>query len=346
MHMKGPRIVVFVVAACLCVLAMPAVAAAQDTVVMVNGDRLTGEVKELRRGQLKFDPDFAASFMLDWAKVASIATSGAFDLVTETGETYVGRLQTRFAGQVDVLDFNGVSVVTLALIEVVSLAPIRTSFIKNLDGSVSLGGSYTQSSGIAQMSFDGSVVYRQPSFEASAQASASFTQDPDSDDTSRYSLQLGYTRIRPSGWMVAPFGLFESNRELGYDFRSTGALAIGRYLIRTNRARLMLGGGASVNRESPVDGEKTTNVDALFVFNTSFVNFDFPETDIEFGLLVFPGLTDWGRVRLNADLRFIREIINNFSITLTVYNQYDNKPPTASASQNDVGVSLSFGWTF
>ena len=84
----------------------------------------------------------------------------------------------------------------------------------------------------------------------------------------------------------------------------------------------------------------------LFVFNTSLVSFDYPETDIEFSLLVFPGLSDWGRVRLNADLRFIREIINNFSITLTVYNQYDNKPPTASASQNDVGVSLSFGWTF
>ena len=180
-----------VLAACLCVLAVPALAVAQDTVVMVNGDRLTGEVKELSRGQLKFDPDFADSFMLDWSKVASIATSGAFDLVTETGDTYVGRLQTRFAGQVDVLDFNGASVVTLALIEVVALAPIRTSFIKNLDGSVSLGGSYTQSSGIAQMSFDASVVYRQPSFEASARGSASFTQDPDSDDTSRYSLQLG-----------------------------------------------------------------------------------------------------------------------------------------------------------
>jgi len=37
--------------------ALPALAAKTDVVVLLNGDRITGEVKELSYGQLKFKTD-------------------------------------------------------------------------------------------------------------------------------------------------------------------------------------------------------------------------------------------------------------------------------------------------
>ena len=40
------------------------------------------------------------------------------------------------------------------------------------------------------------------------------------------------------------------------------------------------------------------------------------------------------------------ERIKDFFISFSGYDTYDNRPKSASAKQNDIGVSLSFGWTF
>ena len=93
------------------------------------------------------------------------------------------------------------------------------------------------------------------------------------------------------------------------------------------------------------DRETTTNVDALVVFNASKFNYDFPKTSLDFTRHGLPSLNDFGRVRLNANLSYSRELVKDFNLTFSGYN-YDNRPPTAGASKNDVGFSLSLGWTF
>ena len=42
----------------------------------------------------------------------------------------------------------------------------------------------------------------------------------------------------------------------------------------------------------------------------------------------------------------IHEIVRDFSVGFTIYDSYDNRPPSADASKNDVGLSLTIGWTF
>jgi len=63
-------------------------------------------------------------------------------------------------------------------------------------------------------------------------------------------------------------------------------------------------------------------------------------------VLVFPGLSDPGRVRVNTNLKLKRELLRDFYIGLTGYDSFDNRPPGTDVSQNDVGFSLSLGWTF
>jgi len=33
-------------------------------------------------------------------------------------------------------------------------------------------------------------------------------------------------------------------------------------------------------------------------------------------------------------------------VAVTLYDDYDSRPPTADASTNDVGVTFSLGWKF
>jgi hypothetical protein len=61
---------------------------------------------------------------------------------------------------------------------------------------------------------------------------------------------------------------------------------------------------------------------------------------------MFPSLDDVGRVRLNTNAKFKRELFRDFHFSVSVYDAFDNRPKAADAEQNDFGGSLSFGWTF
>lgn len=322
-----------------------AFAARTDLVLLRNGDRVTGEVKSLNRGQLQIKTDDIGTVTVNWAGVVGLTTAGQFDVEMRDGRRFVGRLDTGAAGELTVAGAAAASPTTLALIDVVSLAPIRSTFLRKIDGSLDLGASYTQSSGVAQMSFDTEATYRRPSFAASAEVSITFTRTEDAPDTTRYAVQVGYTRFRKNLWMVHPLVLVERNVDQGLDLRTTGAVSVGRYLAHSNRGVVVLAGGGALGRERPVDGASVTNVDALVALDASLFSYDFPKTNVDLAVMLFPGLSDPGRVRLNTNAKFKRELFKSFSLGVTGYDTYDNRPP-AGGSRNDVGVSLSLGWLF
>jgi len=51
-------------------------------------------------------------------------------------------------------------------------------------------------------------------------------------------------------------------------------------------------------------------------------------------------------VRTQFDGKIKREIVRDFSVGFTIYDSYDSDPPSADARKNDVGFSLTIGWTF
>ena len=326
--------------------ATSAVAQRTDVVQLRNGDRLTGEVRTLSRGQLQIKTDDAGTVAMNWLSVTSVTTAGRFDVGTRDNRRYVGRLGPTAAGRLAVIDAGNGPDVTLALPDVVSLAPIRAAFLQRIDGSLDLGASYTQSSGVGQVLLDGIATYRQPSFSAAAQASITLTRNPNAPDTARTSVELGYTRVRANGWMVHPLLLVERTVEQGLNLRTTGALSLGRQLVHSNRRVMTLGGGAALGREVPVEGPSVTNVDALIALTASLFSYEFPETNIDLGVMAFPGLSEPGRLRLNTSVKCRRELFKNFSFSINGYDTYDNRPPSSGASKNDLGFSLSIGWQF
>jgi len=327
----------------------PAAASAADkvdTVVMVNGDRITCEVSTLSRGQLKAKTDDQGTLTIKWDKIVSVTTLGLFDVGMSDGTRLVGQLDAAADGKISIVDPVSGDIHTYLLEEVVSLAPIRTGFFDRIDGAIDVGGSYTQSSGISQSSFNGNANYRQPSFAVFARGSTTLTSDPDSGASTRASAQIGYIRYRPNRWVISPFALFEANEDLGFKARYTGALSLGRYLVQTNRGYVLVTGGAALGRELPVDGEPVVNVDGMGIFDAALFTYDYPKTTLGFTVQAFPGLNNPGRIRLNMNLTFRREVYHDVSLAVTGYDNYDNRPESTGANTNDIGYSLSLGWTF
>jgi hypothetical protein len=320
-------------------------AAKTDIVLMRNGDRITCEVTQMRQGKLQVKTDDAGTISIEWDEIASVTTATEYDVTLRDGTRLLGRLAPGAASTVQVSAAAGTPAV-VPLADIVSFTIIKKGFWHRIDGSLDLGGSYTQSSGVADVYFDTQATYRRPAFAYAASFSTTFTRQRDADNTSRNSLKLSYTRFRDNNWVASALGLFESNRELGFTFRGTGGGTVGRYLVRSKRVEALLAGGLAGGQEAPVDAPTATNVDAMAVLDVAVFSYDYPSTRLDVSVLLFPSLNDPGRVRANASLKVKRELFHDFFFNLTGYDAIDNRPPSAGARQNDFGTSVSFGWTF
>jgi uncharacterized protein DUF481 len=316
-----------------------------DVVTLGNGDRITGEVKRLDRGQLEFSTDDAGTLYLEWDKLVSVVATRTVEVVTGNGRRFLGSLAPADARFIAVV--GGVGTERLAMSDVTIIRPIGTSFWSKLDGSVDAGFSYTRSSGVAQTNFNSVTRYEQPASVVRLMASLTVTQqedDPGRDD--RGTLDLSYLRYPWREWFVTGTARFETNESVGVELRSQIGVATGPRLVNSNRAQLALGAGVVVNDERGVDVEAVRNVEALFLFTTSYFTYDRPKTNVDMTVQYYPSLSNVGRHRLQLDAGVKREIFKDFFVALTVYHTYDNRPPNPTADRNDVGVVASFGWTY
>ena len=64
-----------------------------DTVIMKNGDRLTGEVKKLEQGVLYIETDyFSGSVGVDWLQVEKVESKATFQIVLSDGKRISGSI--------------------------------------------------------------------------------------------------------------------------------------------------------------------------------------------------------------------------------------------------------------
>ena len=95
--------------AVLFTLAVPAIAYAQpsDIVQVTNGDRITGTVNGLDRGQLAFGTDAAGTMSIAWTEVVRLTSTQNLDVELSSGERYSGPISSPSDGQLIVQTASG-----------------------------------------------------------------------------------------------------------------------------------------------------------------------------------------------------------------------------------------------
>lgn len=316
-----------------------------DVVTLANGDRITGEVVHLDRGRLEFKTDDAGTLYLEWDKLTSVVAARLVEVTTTDGRSFLGTLTPTVSRSIAITERN--MTVTLPMSDVTLIAPIGRSFWRKLDGSIDAGFSYTKSSGVAQLNLNTDTVYRQP--RSRTRVTASFTQTERDDGTGgddRGAIAASYLRYPWPRWFITGIGRFENNESLGLILRSQIGGAAGPRLINSNRAQMTAGAGLAFNDEQGVDVGSTQNLEALFLFESSFYTYDRPKTNIDVSLQYYPSLSNVGRHRLQLDAAAKREFWKDLFLSINAYDTLDSRPPNPEADKNDVGVVLSIRWTY
>lgn len=337
-----------------------------DIIVLLNGDRITGEIKQLEHGKLRVSTDSLGEVRIEWEDIARIDSNYEFQFERSDGTRITGTIQ-KSPDQQHITLVNDVQTTSFAHGNVVRISQIDDSFWERLKGSLSFGYTYTKASDISQGNFGFRATHRTEIRSFTLDGSTIITNDQQGEGgTQRSDIAIEMTRFRKNRWFNSYWIGFESNDELRLNLRTSIGTGLGRFLIQTNSSELaMMAGlvGTNEDVDSVIELFPSTtkqNLEGLLGIDYSRYIFDDPSVDLSTTLIAYPSITDSGRVRAQFDLSLRWEVINDLYLDLTYYNTYDSDPQSENIrdpgpiigpllrplEKYDYGIVTSIGWSF
>jgi len=321
-----------------------------DVVVLKNGDRMTGEIKGLQRGELRIKADYMAEAVrLDWTKIERIESKSTFLISLVDGQLFTNVMRLLPSNSDEVTNFvigSSDKALRVHQSDVIRILPASPGFFTRLEGSIDLGFSFTSGNDQYQTGLNATTTYRTGDHSFTATIDSTFSGQTQGDSITRNQFTFDYRKQLTRRYYVgALFDLLQSDQQ-SLDLRTSVGGLVGRNLRQTENTRLSVFGGVVGTREhysATVGTPRTTNADALA--GVDFLTFRFKTTDIRSRFSLFPSLTTPGRTRMQATSDLSIKIVKDLYWGFHLYENFDSKPPVR-ADKNDLGVSTSLGWKF
>lgn len=323
---------------------------AQDTITFENGDRLTGRIKRLDRGELVLKVPVAdGDVRVDWARVATVDSQRVFQFQTIEGVRFLGRIQPEtdpVAGTM-VVEFGGVTRTyqrDAILLMVETVGQLRGLL------EVSASGGLTVSKGNDQKQINGeaTISYETPAFGISASVNSIFSTQREGTNVNRQNASVLFNRnLRQRlGWSLLNDYLVNDEQQL--DLRTLVGGGLSYALVRSNRIELSTLGGAVWNNErfSPESGQEVNN-DVEAIGGLLFTFFEFKQWELDSTFTAYSSLSSSDRFRTStrATLRLRLLQGRSFWWNITQTLDTDTNPP-ADTDGTDYLTSTSISWTF
>jgi len=317
-----------------------------DTIVHINGNIYTGEIKRISYGIVTFKIDGMGTIKYEMDKVQSIKSQKYFEIKLSNGLYYYGTFDTsHFRRKVKVLLSERIELVDVN--NLIEVYPIKKNFWLRVSGKFDLGIDFTKGSGIGNFNFNGNIEYRKRKSYYQFNWTNNTTTQGDSINSAKVDIVLNYERYIRNKWSAGVRTGANQNTELGLDLRLFLAASGIWDIVHNNRNRLYLEGGLSGNREwSNGDTIAVNNLEMILSTQYRLFKFTNPEINITTGLTFFPNLTTNGRLRIEYNLNSKFEIFHDFYVGLNYYYSFDSKPISATASHEDWGITTTFGYSF
>lgn len=330
----------------LALFALPAAAERTDVVVLINGNAVTGEVKSLDFGSLRYKTDSMGTVDINWEDIVSLTSKQRLQIELTDGTRYFGEIMPTG-------DRHFVRIVTRAdeyevrSDQIVRITPIETSdhFLKRLDGSFTFGIQTQKSSDITTSNLAADVSYRARKYLVGMRVNSSLTDQKDEPTTARQSANFNYQRFRNNRWFTEWFTGWEKNDEQGIASRVSAGGAFGRYLVQTNKNQFSATIGIQgANTEYSAHEEVTTDAEGrieIRYLRRSVI----PESSIIFTTTIYPLLEDLSQYRSETDLSLRRELVDDLFFELSVGYSFLSDPPPGGAT-TDYTAATSIGYSF
>ncbi|NCF63691.1 MAG: DUF481 domain-containing protein [Gammaproteobacteria bacterium] len=315
-----------------------------DSVTLENGNVVTGEIKQLDQGKLKYSTDSLGTVFIEWDEITSLTGKAYYRVETAGGRFYLGSIEPG-PGSGTLLVREKGRPVQLAADDVVRIRTIKAGFRDKVDSTLAAGYSYAKSSEVEEFTLAYSATMITERHRIDLNLSGRTTDDGE-DTTSQWLGSGDFRRWRQDRnyWLATASA--EQNDELGVDLRVLAGGGFGRRFWQTNKSKIAAEAGPVINHTENADGRTDTELELLLRGNWEIFVHDTPKRKLDTTLALFPGLTEAGEYRTVFDITFRQELIEDFFWDLRFYHQYDSEVSDENASNSDYGVNTALGFEF
>jgi hypothetical protein len=343
----------------LCLTSTDALATRKtDIVYLKNGDKITGEFKELVQGELKLSTEEMGSVYIKWNGIARIESDKYIEMELRDGTRVFGQLPPDMNDSEEILSIKTLKeepyIINMSDVVRAEQIKVNESFWERLDGHLKLGLNYTQASDVLTWNFDGDARYRTQQHVTALSFDSNLTRKGNGTDTSRHNLAGSRYWYLPQRWFY--FGALgaQQNEELGLDLRVSATGGGGRFLVQSPKTELYLATGLSANKERETGeddansdlSDSGANLELLLSADYTFFRLYSPKSRIKLTPTLWQGITDSDRLRGNVNLSLRQEFISDLFWDLSFYYDYDSKPLQGAAATEDFGIVTSLGYEF
>ena len=316
-----------------------------DTVVVRNGDVMTGEIKEYKHGLIKYKTDAASTIYIKWQRINTLQSRKTFDIYLTDGTRHFGSVRLGDApDQVKIVVEQDTMVV--ATQSILSMERIKSTVWKRLDGWVDLGVDFTQQNSKTDLSLSGDVTYKVGRDNFKLDLTTTFSRQDSADNISKLNASFMYLRELPKQWFYEGIVVAEQNSQMSLDIRGTAGGGAGRFLVQSNKVILATSVGLAYARER-FSGQDADNLfQGYMMADFELFSMGGLTTNLSNRLIIVPVINQGGRWRISNVTAFKREIITDFYFNVSLNEFYDSQPPTEDTNQNDFSITTSFGISF
>lgn len=328
-----------------------AVQAQKDSLILVNGNTIVGEIKMMNKGVLQIETPYSDSdFKIEIEGIKELYSNARFMFTTTNGSRYTGSFGTNEQGLIIIRDDQKGEVVT-TLQDIVFINSLDDGFLSRLYASVDLGYSLTKANNQQQFNLNFRMGYLADLWSLDGYYNSLISTQTDVEKIQRNDGGASYRYFLPKDWYLSADITFLSNTEQDLELRTNGKLGLGKYLIHTNQAYWGFNGGLSYNNE---DFKLTASdaSDSLYgrksfegFLRTEVNLYDIGDLNLFTNITAYPSFTEQGRWR--ADFRFDAKyddfLIDDFYIRAGFTLNYDNQP-AAVGKEVDYIFTTGFGW--
>lgn len=321
-----------------------ALAAKTDVVTLKNGDRITGEVKRLDRGRLRYSTDDMGTIYIEWDKIAKVVSKEFHRLQLGDGTVLYGTLSDAGGdGMLAVEGDRGTEAVPL--VSYVSITPVEQGWTERIDLTLGAGYGYTKASDVTTFNAYADSEFQGERIAIDTRFRSDYTNDGE-EGTSRNKLTSEYRRLTGNRNYRFILGVGDQNDELDLDLRLGLGAGLGRYFVQNNRRRFLAAGGLGVTYSE--NGDDTTDTDLEGILTAQYDDFlyDTPKLDLTMRLGLFPNITDAGRVRGSYDVTLRKEFVEDFFLDFSLNGTYDTDPASDDASKTDYAATTGLSYDF
>ena len=314
---------------------------AADTVLLKNGDRLTGHILSFEQGRLKFDAYGPGVSNIKWHKIAYIhGGSRMYKIEDKHGLRYFGYIvPARDSGYIAL---SGTPPFSLPLADVVRIYPMEERWYRGFKGDAGAGISFDKASSVLRVNVDYHLYYILSRWNFVNDFSFLETGTRQDDPSYRVHFSLMELYSLPKKWVLSEISSFNRNDELGIRSRISFNLGGGNSPVQTERQRLLALTGFVYVLERDIESQDLVNSQewAISVQHTiySFAN---PNISSTLAATSFVGITEKGRYRLDTKADISWEFITDLKLQFSLYFNYDNKAIEGKTSKQDYGTAIS-----